>query len=126
LNLCHLDFDIVSDFDIRISSLCEISSTTVENVRQISTFYAKQTQSQVHQNQPKLLYDKYIRKCGQLVIQTNKAKTNPIKANSNPIQSQLKPKQTQFKPNLSQNQSKKDFRDFFEKLPVIVLTNSGK
>jgi len=33
-------------------------STTVENPLQISPFYAKQTQSQVGQNQRKLFYDK--------------------------------------------------------------------
>jgi len=36
--LSHLDFDIVSDFDIRISSLWRTFSTLVEKVRQIRLF----------------------------------------------------------------------------------------
>jgi hypothetical protein len=113
LNLCHLNFDIPSmEFtldvsshaflsgDIRISSLCWICSTTVENSLQITPFYAKQTQSQVRQNQHKIFINNEIRVNGQLVIQTkqtqfkankakNKPNSNPIKANSNPIQSQF-------------------------------------
>jgi len=44
--LGHLDFDIVSDFDISISDFGGSSrrSTFVENALQISSFYAKQTQ----------------------------------------------------------------------------------
>jgi len=45
LNLGHLDFDIVSDFDIRISDFASLgTSTSVENALQISPFYAKQSQ----------------------------------------------------------------------------------
>ncbi len=63
-------------------------STTVEIALQISPFYAKQTQSQVRQNQRKHLCNNEIRKNGHLVIQTNK-----------PNQTQFKPKQTRNKPN---------------------------
>jgi len=73
------------------SVLC---STTVERALQISSFYAKQTQSQIRQNQHKHFCNNEIRKIGQLVIQTNKAK-----------QTQFKPKQTQFKANLSKGQN---------------------
>ena len=59
------------------SLFTNLRSTPVENVRQITPFYAKQSQSQVGQNQPKLLYDKYICNLGHLVIQTNKANSNP-------------------------------------------------
>jgi len=55
----------------------------------LSTFYAKQTQSQVGQNQPKLFNDKYIRVLGHLVIGKKQSQTNPIKAKTNPIQTQL-------------------------------------
>ncbi|MBC8468292.1 MAG: hypothetical protein H8D56_02370 [Planctomycetes bacterium] len=75
------------------SLFIKLPSTSVENSLQIRPFYAKQTQSQVGQNQRKLFYDMQIRVMGHLVIQTNKA-------NSNPIQSQFKPKQTQNKPNV--------------------------
>jgi len=45
LNLGHLDFEIVSDFDIRISDFASLgTSTFVEKPLQISLFYAKQTQ----------------------------------------------------------------------------------
>ena len=71
------------------SHFTNLPSTSVESALQISPFYAKQTQSQVCQNQPKLLYDKYICKNGHLVIRKNKAKTNPIKAKTNPIQTQF-------------------------------------
>ena len=51
----------------RPSSVCP--STTVEIALQISPFYAKQSQSQVRENQLKLFYNKYIRVTGHLVIQ---------------------------------------------------------
>ena len=77
-----------------------LRSTTVENSLQISPFYAKQSQSQVGQNQHKHFYNNEIRKKGQLVIQTkqtqfkaNKAKNKP---NSNPIKAKTNPIQTQF------------------------------
>ncbi len=113
MNFGNLDFDIpnmeftldVSSLaflsgDIRISSLCTLClcisaplpqpakrSTTVENIRQITPFYAKQSQFWKCQKQHKHFCNNEIRKNGQLVIQTK--------------QTQLKPKQTQFKPNLS-------------------------
>ena len=74
-----------------IDNQLEMPSTSVENVRQISLFYAKQTQSQVGQNKRKLSENNVLCKFGRLVIQTNKAKTNPI--------------QSQFKPNLSKGQN---------------------
>ncbi|MBC8470737.1 MAG: hypothetical protein H8D56_14790 [Planctomycetes bacterium] len=69
------------------------------NIFPDTLYYAKQTQSQVPQNQPKLFCDKQIRALGHLVIRKNKPKTNPI-------QSQFKPKQTQFKPKQTQNKAK--------------------
>ena len=80
------------------SLFTNVRSTTVENVRQIYPFYAKQTQCQVRQNHHKHLCSNEIQKMGHLVIQTNKA-------NSNPIQSQFKPKQTQLKPKQTQNKA---------------------
>jgi hypothetical protein len=65
------------------SVLC---STTVENVRQITPFYAKQTQ----------FYAFFTRK------RRFHQKTNPIQTQLKPIQSQFNPKQTQFKPKQSQ------------------------
>ena len=75
------------------------------NVFPVRVNYAKQSQCQVRQKYRKLFYDKHICKNGQLVIQTNKPKTNPIKAKTNPIQTQFKPKQTQFKANKAKNKA---------------------
>ena len=77
------------------SLLTNLRSTPVENVRQITPFYAKQSQSQARQKQPKHFCNNEIRENGHLVIQTkqtqfkaNKAKNKPnltqFKANSNP------------------------------------------
>jgi hypothetical protein len=66
-NLAHFDFDIVSDFDIRISdfslSACPSSpacrpSTLVETPLQIAPFFAKQTQFPNPQNHHNLFYPK--------------------------------------------------------------------
>ena len=73
-----------------ISSLItNVPSTFVENPLQIDPFYAKQSQSQVRSNQHKHLFNNEIRKYRHLVIQTNKANSNPIKAKTNPIQTQF-------------------------------------
>ena len=46
LNLGHLDFDIVSDLELRISDFASLGIfTLVESPLQIDPFYAKQTQS---------------------------------------------------------------------------------
>ena len=59
LNLGHFDFEIVSDFDIRISYFASLGpSTSVENPLQISPFYAKQTQFPKGQNERKLANNK--------------------------------------------------------------------
>jgi hypothetical protein len=79
-------------------------STTVENVRQISPFYAKQSQCQVGQNQHKYFYNNEIRKIGQLVIQTK--------------QTQFKANKANFKPNLTQNKPNKN--------PIKPICRKGK
>jgi len=109
--LSHLDFDIVSDFELMIKNhpssacplpavhfvpllLCPFASTEVENVRQIRLFM---------QNKPNFPHflpenDDFAKKQSQF-----KANSNPIKANfgpkirgAKPIQSQTKPIQTQL------------------------------
>ena len=83
------------------SLLTNFPSTTVENSLQITPFYAKQSQSQVGQKQPKLFCDKYIRSSGTIGysdkqsqnkpnLSQNKPNSNPIKANTNPIVSKAK------------------------------------
>jgi hypothetical protein len=81
-----------------LSSLfTNLRSTPVENVRQISPFYAKQSQSQVRQIHHKLFYSNEIRVNGQLVKSDKQSQNKPNlsqnKPNSNPIA--LKPKMTQ-------------------------------
>ncbi len=78
--MSHLDFDIVSDFDIRISSLCYINSTNsyVRIYKQIMQNKAKVKSAKINVNS--FLTSKYVY-VGHLVIQTSK----PIKANSKPI-----------------------------------------
>ncbi len=93
MNFGNLDFDIVSDLELRISSLCYINSTNS---------YVR-IYKQIMQNKPKVksaknnvstfVTSKYVQ-VRHLVIQTNK-----------PKQTQFKPKQTQFKPNLSKGQN---------------------
>ncbi|HUU20263.1 MAG TPA: hypothetical protein VMW72_24150 [Sedimentisphaerales bacterium] len=61
------------------------------NIFPDTLYFNKQSQSQVRENQRKLLSDKQIRAIGHLVIGKNKANSNPIKAKTNPIQSQTKP-----------------------------------
>jgi hypothetical protein len=60
-----------------------LRSTPVENVRQITPFYAKQTQYYAFFARKRRFYEK----------------TKPIQTQLKPIQSQFNPKQTQFKPN---------------------------
>jgi hypothetical protein len=74
-------------------------STTVENVRQITPFYAKQTQFQKRQNEYNLRHNKQLQDFvplswakKQTQFKANKAKN---KANSNPIKAKTNPKQTQ-------------------------------
>ena len=60
------------------SLLTNFRSTTVENIRQITPFYAKQTQFYAFFTRKRRFHEK-----------------------TNPIQTQFNPKQTQFKANLS-------------------------
>jgi hypothetical protein len=77
-------------------------STTVENVRQITPFYAKQTQFQKWQNEHKYFLNNKIRKFRHFDECQNKAKTNPIKANSNPIKANSNPIKANSNPIQSQ------------------------
>jgi hypothetical protein len=84
------------------SLLTNLPSTTVENVRQITPFYAKQTQFDGGPNEHKLRYEKQLQDIiplaqakKQTQFKANKAK---YKANSNPIKPKTNPIQTQFNP----------------------------
>ncbi len=78
--MSHLDFDIVSDFDIRISSLCYINSTNyyVRNYKRFMQNKPNFQKSQMNVN-PYNTTD-YENKW-QLRVRKNKPNTNPIKPN---------------------------------------------
>ena len=65
-------------------------STTVENVRQITPFYAKQTQ-----------FQKWQKNINTFLTMRYKILDTLMGQKTKPTQTQFKPKQTQFKPNLS-------------------------
>jgi len=75
-----INYPILAHFRHFSSLLTDFPSTTVENVRQITPFYAKQSQF-----------------CAFL------ARKRRFHEKTKPIQTQLKPKQTQFKPNKANN-----------------------
>ena len=127
-------------------------STTVENSLQITPFYAKQSQSQVCQNQHKHFCNNEIRQDRHLAIQTKQSQFKPNKAKNKPNLTQFKPKtkpigakrkssaclreQTQFKPNLTYGEfGVLKYRNFYsilknvisirnEKLNIFYLTHS--
>ena len=87
MKLRHLYFDIVSDFDIRISSSCRTFSTIVENVLQISLFLT---------NKPN--FPHFPPKNADCAEKQTQFKPNQSQfwANFKGEQSQTKPIQTQF------------------------------
>ncbi len=61
LNLGHLDFDIVSNFELRISDFASLGIfTLVKNPLQISSFYAKQSQFPGCPNERNFFYNKVL------------------------------------------------------------------
>ena len=97
MNLGHLDFDIVSDLELRISDFASLGIfTTVKRSLQINLFMQNKPNFRKSQmNVTSLItadYDK--RTLGRRG--KNEPKTNPIKANKMPKRTQYKAKQTQF------------------------------
>ena len=79
MNFCNLDFDIVSDFDIRISSLCYINSTK-DYVRNYKRFMQNKPNFQkAKMNVNSLITTDYENKW-QRKVRKNKPNSNPIKA----------------------------------------------
>ncbi len=87
------------------SLLTNFPSTTVENSLQISPFYAKQSQSQVRQNQHKHFCNNEICKNGQLVIQTKQTQFKANKAKNKPNSNPIKANKAKNKANLSKGQN---------------------
>ena len=77
MNFCNLDFDIVSDFDIRISSLCYINSTK-DYVRNYKRFMQNKPNFQkAKMNVNSLITTDYENKW-QRKVRKNKPNSNPI------------------------------------------------
>jgi len=113
--LGHLDFDIVSNFDTPVGSVCihiSISdftsprpSTFVENALQIDPFMQNKANFQKSQMNVNPYNTTDYENKSNWTLGENKpnsnpiqAKTNPIKANSNPISPPPATKQTQTNP----------------------------
>jgi len=65
LDLGHLYFDIVSDFELRISDFAGLGIFTfVKSPLQISSFYAKQSQFAGCSNEHKFYFNKGLQKIG--------------------------------------------------------------
>jgi len=95
LNLGHLDFDIVSNFVLRISYFSyrdtNFPSTSVEDSLQISPFMQNKANFPKSQmNVTNLLTTNY-EQLTMNYVQKNKANTKPNKANTKPIQTQSNP-----------------------------------
>jgi len=99
------------------------------NDYQISTNSYVRNYKQIMQNKPKVKYAKintfaYITMIyvlmGQLVIQTNKANSNPIKAKTKPIKPKTNPIQTQSKP--IPVTSKFDYLKCLKLRPIMLLS----
>jgi len=107
LNLCHLDFDIVSDFELRISSLWWICSTFVENSLQITPFYAKQTQFYPFLAPKRRFFEKQTQFQTQLLQRPKLMQSvyfqRIMKKNADMGYEKTKPKQTQNKANFKRD-----------------------
>ncbi len=93
MNLSHLDFDIVSDFELRISNLCYINSTNS---------YVR-IYKQIMQNKPNFGNDKmnatsFLTSKYEYLSRSPGKKTKPIQTQFNPKQTQFKPIKANFKP----------------------------
>ncbi len=83
LNLDHLDFDIVSDFDIRISDFASLGALHLSRVLYKSTLFMQNKPNfDKGQNKPNPLYKKDLRK---FYTPSDSGKTNPIQTQTNPI-----------------------------------------
>ena len=107
LNLGHFDFEIVSDFDIRISDFASLGPLHLSRVLyKFTPFYAKQSQFAEYSNKRKTCYNNGL--CQFTPAQPlqkqsqNKPNSKPIKAN----QTQYKPKTNPIKPNFYQKSGK--------------------
>ena len=97
MNLGNLDFDIVSDFEIRISYFAGLGlSTTVEDSLQINLFMQNKANFRKSQMNVNKVLTKDYEQMDTWSIRKNKPNSNPIqtqfKANTNPIKAKTNPK----------------------------------
>jgi len=110
--LGHLDFEIVSNFVLRISYFSyrdtNFPSTTVESALQISSFLTNKANFRKSQMNVSIFSQKDYENKTLGGSGKNKPNSKPIQTQSNPIKANKMPKQTQFKPKQSQFQSQKN------------------
>jgi len=99
LNLGHLDFGIVSNFELRISDFASLGIfTLVKSPLQIDPFMQNKANFRKSQVNVKSIHTVVYENKRDWTLGENKPNTNPIKANTNPIKANIMPKQTQYKP----------------------------
>jgi hypothetical protein len=91
-----LESQITSNHSSLIDNQSKRRSTPVENVRQITSFYAKQTQFYAFFARKRRFHEKT--KPIQTQLKPKQSQFNPIQSQFNPKQTQFKANQTQFKP----------------------------
>jgi hypothetical protein len=95
--LGHLDFEIVSNFDIRISDLASLGIfTLVKNPLQIAPFMQNKPNFLDTQMNVKSFHTVDYENIANWTLGENKPNTKPIKPNTKPIKANKMPKQTQF------------------------------
>ncbi len=89
-----LESQITNNHSSLIDNQSKRRSTPVENVRQITPFYAKQSQ-----------FWKWQKNINTFLTMRYRNLNSLMGGKTNPIQTQLKPKQTQFKANKAKNKA---------------------
>ena len=102
MNLDHLNFDIVSNFVLRISYFAGLGIfTLVERSLQIRLFMQNEPNFRKSQMNVTDLLTRDYDKMDTWSIEKNEPKTNPNEPKTNPIQSQFKANSNPNKPNYS-------------------------
>ncbi len=126
MNLGHLDFDIVSDFNIRISDFASLGPLHLSRTLYKSHLLCKTNPILIR---AKINLTLYIKKVygnfTYLRTMKNEPKTNPIKANTNPIKANIMPKQTQYEPNQTQTKPISDYPCVFELAVYNLVLRDG-
>jgi hypothetical protein len=103
LNFGNLDFDIVSNFVLRISYFAGLGIfTTVVSALQIRPFLTNKANFRKSQMNVSKVLTKAYDVMDTWSIGKNKPNSNPIQSQSNPIKANKMPKQTQYKAKQSQ------------------------